>query len=275
MKNKPARHSIQTPEPVINDYSDAHTAHGNLFEQPAGRPTSKALYLQVKEHLIRRVLAGEWRPGACLPSEMKLAEGYELSQGTVRKAIEEMAVEGLVTRHPGRGTFVSTHREDNQSSRFRRFYSNEGARIAGSDSIYISCQKANADAQTAAFLKISTNSEVAKIVRVRHLKGQPVLLETIMLNRDLCPEAELMFEQKKPSSIYLALEQTYHILITKVVERLRARTASQDEQELLGLAPNSPVLEVKRLSYSLGCECVEYRIFVCGSNDIHYWNEAG
>lgn len=238
------------------------------------RPTAQPLYLQVKDHLIRRVLAGEWGPGECLPSEMKLADEYELSQGTVRKAIEEMAVEGLVSRHPGRGTFVTSHRGEYQPARFLRFYANNGERISGSESPYIKSHRVKVDARAAAGLQLKPGSDVAEIVRVRHFNDLPVLVESIMLHPDLCPEAERVFAQREPGSIYLALEQIYNILVVRVDERLRARGASKYEAKLLGLRPNSPILEVERHGYSLGGQRVEWRLSVCNSDVIHYQNQS-
>lgn len=245
-----------------------------LSEAGSERPSARPLYLQVKDHLIRRVLSGEWRPGERLPSEMKLAEDYGLSQGTIRKAIEEMSVQGLVTRHPGRGTFVTSHQGDYHPVRFRRFYSNTGKRIAGSESSYISCRGIDANPRVASQLQVKPGANIAEIVRVRYLDEHPVLLESIMLNTQLCPGAELVFEQRKPSSIYLTLEQTYNILIIRVDERLRPRVATREEADLLELTSGSPVLEVERLAYSLGGECIEYRISICGSDEIYYRNQA-
>ncbi|HET6224519.1 MAG TPA: GntR family transcriptional regulator, partial [Dongiaceae bacterium] len=71
-------------------------------DDPAdSRPEFQPLYLQIKLLLIQRVLTGKWRPGQLLPSEMKLAAEYRVAQGTVRKALEEMAAENLVVRHQG------------------------------------------------------------------------------------------------------------------------------------------------------------------------------
>jgi len=54
------------------------------------------LYQQIKELILGGLQAGEWQPGQAIPSEMDLAERYKVSQGTVRKAIDELASENLV-----------------------------------------------------------------------------------------------------------------------------------------------------------------------------------
>lgn len=237
-------------------------------------PISKPLYQQVKEHLIRRVLQGEWKPGECLPSEMKLAEAYGLSQGTVRKAIEELAQDGLVSRHAGRGTFVTSHKGDYRPFRFHRFQSELGKRLTENRLDYISFATGLASTRASKALQISVNAEVTELVRLRNLDGQPALLERIVLGAELCPGFENIAIAEKPNSIYLALEQHYNLLIVRVDERVRARLAGPDEQRHLNVQLGVPILEVERIAYSLGDEPVEWRLSTCETGQIHYWNRT-
>lgn len=246
------------------------SARRKVGAKPAARP----LYMQVKEHLIRRVLAGDWRPGACLPSELKLAQEYGLSQGTVRRAIEEMAIDGLVVRQAGCGTFVASHKGNYKPFRFSRFISDSGVGIADCKVTYISSTRARADKRVAAGLRIRAGDGVAKIVRVRHYHGHPVLLDSIFLGAGLCPGAERIIADRKPDSIYLSLEQAYNLLIVRVDESVWSREATPQEVELLELATGTPVLEVERIAYSLGGEPIEWRISVCHTGQLHYVNRA-
>ncbi|MCL6467920.1 MAG: GntR family transcriptional regulator, partial [Ralstonia sp.] len=61
-----------------------------------GSPTFSPLYQQIKTLILQSLQAGEWKPGEMIPSEMELADRYKVSQGTVRKAIDELAAENLV-----------------------------------------------------------------------------------------------------------------------------------------------------------------------------------
>lgn len=245
-------------------------SRSKVGERPAARP----LYLQVKDHLIRRVLAGDWGPGAMLPSEMKLAEEYGLSQGTVRRAIEEMAVEGLVTRASGRGTFVASHKGDYKPFRFSRFYLGSGKTLAGGEVKYLSSSRVRADAKVAAGLQLDVGDGAAKIVRARCHEGAPLLLDFMYLGEDLCPDAERLIMQQLPNSLYLALEQLYNLLVVRVDERLRSRMISKEEARLLGVEQGLPVLEVERIAYSLGGEPVERRITVCRTDRVFYLNRT-
>ena len=72
-------------------------------------PGAGPLYSQVRELLTRRVIDGQWTPGQLIPSEHRLAGEMGVSQGTVRKAVDEMVASNILVRQQGKGTFVSTH----------------------------------------------------------------------------------------------------------------------------------------------------------------------
>src|SRR5204862_8254338 len=78
----------------------------------ADAPAFSPLYQQIKALMTQRLQAGEWRPGEAIPSELELAARFKVSQGTVRKAIDELAAENLLVRRQGKGTFVATHAEE-------------------------------------------------------------------------------------------------------------------------------------------------------------------
>lgn len=239
------------------------------------KPSSKPIYQQVREHLVHRVLTGEWKPGQLLPSETKLAAEYGFSQGTVRKAIEEMASEGLVNRHAGKGTFVTTHEGDYHPFRFHRFFSDSGERIAKDQAVLIKSRSSKASTKIAQALNIRKGTTGCETTRLRLLHAKPVLVETFFLIDSICPGAKEALNEENPKSVYLFMERHYNLLITKVSEQLRARIATDEETELLGLATGSPVLETERIAFSLGGEAIEWRTIVGATNEIHYRNEIG
>jgi GntR family transcriptional regulator len=235
---------------------------------PAPRPSP--LYQQVKQHLVQRVLRGEWRPSELLPSEMKLAHEYSLSQGTVRKAIEEMAQEGLVSRQAGRGTFVTSHAGNYRPFRFHKLFSDSGQRIANEQVTFVHVRRQPVGQRAGAGLGLKPKAPGVECLRLRDLDDRPVLVEEIVLPERLFEGVATMLEEEKPPSIYLLLERHYNVLVTRVLERVRARIATEREADCLGLAAGTPVLEVERIAYSLGGEPVEWRIMVGETSRIHY-----
>ena len=75
----------------------------NLQEQYSEQPGFRPLYQQVRELLVSRISTGAWRPAEALPSEMALARELNVSQGTVRKAIDSLVAEKLIERRQGKG----------------------------------------------------------------------------------------------------------------------------------------------------------------------------
>src|SRR5579872_4407157 len=91
-------------------------------------PDFRPLYAQVKQLMIGRLVRGEWRPGEVLPSEISLAASFGVSQGTVRKALDEMAAQNLLVRRQGRGTFVAQHSQPHALFHFFHIRGESGAK---------------------------------------------------------------------------------------------------------------------------------------------------
>ena len=89
--------------PTTQPPADAALAGADTAAPGAGAPAEAApafspLYQQIKSLILRSLQAGEWKPGDMIPSEFDLASRYKVSQGTVRKAIDELATENLRLR---------------------------------------------------------------------------------------------------------------------------------------------------------------------------------
>ena len=99
---------------------------GALSAQETGTPAFSPLYQQIKGLILQSLQSGEWKPGEGIPSEMDLAARYRVSQGTVRKAIDELASDNLLVRRQGKGTFVATHAEQQVQYRFLKLMPDMG-----------------------------------------------------------------------------------------------------------------------------------------------------
>ena len=80
------------------------------------RPCVQPAVPQIKALITQDLQAGEWKAGEAIPSEFELAARFRVSQGTVRKAIDDLAAENLLVRRQGKGTFVATHAEQTTRS---------------------------------------------------------------------------------------------------------------------------------------------------------------
>ncbi|QSB14036.1 winged helix-turn-helix transcriptional regulator [Natronosporangium hydrolyticum] len=71
------------------------------------RSTAWGAYREIATALRERIAGGEFAPGAALPSEADLCEQYAVARNTLRRALDQLAADGLIVTHPGRGRVVA------------------------------------------------------------------------------------------------------------------------------------------------------------------------
>jgi len=140
------------------------------------RPQGAPLYQQVKALLIARLADGTWRAGQPLPSEFSLADELGVSQGTVRKALDEMTAENLVVRRQGRGTFAAEPDDAHILFNFFKVTPDEGARLFPESQVLDIARKRPDDATRKA-LGLKGTSRVIDVTRIRLIGGAPVVHE--------------------------------------------------------------------------------------------------
>ena len=122
-------------------------------------PTFSPLYRQIKGLITRGLQAGDWKPGEAIPSETELAGRFGVSQGTVRKAIDELATENLLVRRQGRGTFVATHHEARAQFRFLRLRRDGGGEPGPMDSRILECRRLRAPGEVSRLLQLRARDD--------------------------------------------------------------------------------------------------------------------
>ena len=237
-----------------------------------GAPAFSPLYQQIKELLTRSLQGGEWLPGQAIPSETDLAARFRVSQGTVRKAVDELATENLLVRRQGKGTFVATHAEERTQFRFLRLTADAGG-MAGLQRRLIACRRQRAAADTARALGLRSGDAVVEIRRVLSSGDAPVVLEDILLPgapfKGLT--AEKLSAWKGP--MYRLFEAEFGVRMIRAEERIRAVAADAAQARELGVEVGSPLLSVERLSFTYGDKPVELRRGLYRTEQHHYRNE--
>ncbi len=241
-----------------------------MSENPQG-PDFSPLYRQVKELLLQRVVTGHWKPGEILPSETKLAREFNVSQGTVRKALEEMAAEHLVVRHQGKGTFVAARGAGQPVHFFNMTTADHkpvGSRINGA----VTYETGFATAKEQEALGIGPDSEVLRVSRVRLIGKRPTLFDEIVLQHDRFPGFADHLDKGIQTNTYVIMEKEYGVLVVRAEEWVSAEAAGPLEAEMLEVKPGTPVLKIHRISYGLDGAPVELRNIWVDTSDCHYYN---
>jgi len=95
-------------------------------EHIAPERRTRPKYRRLADALLREIEQGVWKPGDRLPSESALAETSDASLGTVQKALNHLAEQGILQRQHGRGTFVSGQPAPGRDLRHFRFLGEDG-----------------------------------------------------------------------------------------------------------------------------------------------------
>ena len=145
-------------------------------------PAFSPLYQQIKGLILQSLQAGEMEAWRIHPQRNGLAARFKVSQGTVRKAIDELAAENLVTRRQGKGTFVSTHAEQHVQYRFLKLMPDSGdASVEARPSALSSTASACAPAPRLPALGLRTGDPMMQVRRILSFSGIPTILEDIWL----------------------------------------------------------------------------------------------
>ncbi len=226
----------------------------------------RPLYRQVMDVFVKRMVDGIWSPGLLLPSEMQLAAEIGVSQGTVRKALDEMAAENLLVRRQGRGTFIAEHDEKRILFQFFKLVPDDGvARFPDSVVLSAIVDRATPDEREA--LELATNAKVARIRRVRSIDQAPLIVETLTLPDALFPQVT---ERPVPNSLYAFYSERYGITIAHAREKLKAVALTTEDAVALNRPAGHPALQIHRVALSLEVRPVEFRVSLCLTDETHY-----
>jgi GntR family transcriptional regulator len=229
------------------------------------------LYQQIKSLLVAGLERGEWKPGELIPSEMELAARFQVSQGTVRKAVDELAAAHLVIRRQGKGTFVATHHEPRAQYRFLRVVPDEGEPVPAISRV-LECRRMRATAELSRRLELRTGDALVYVRRVLSFDGTPIVLDDIWLPGTTFKglTAERLAEYNGP--LYGLFESEFGTRMIRAEERLRAVAADHDAAKLLQVPTGHPLLLVERVSYTYGERPVEVRRGLSVTTRHHYRN---
>jgi GntR family transcriptional regulator len=222
--------------------------------------------LQLRDALAERISAGAWKPGAVIPNESDLAREFGVSAGTMRKALDLMEAERLLTRRQGRGTFVNDQASEELSLRFSSLRAANGDHLDGEINT-TRVEEDGANELERVRLRLGFHDRIYRIHRTRQHKAQPFMVEHATVPAALFPGLN---EKATVAGRIMVLAQQYGVLLGKAEERVSIGQAAQGVADTLGIPPGSPVMVLDRVVQSLDDRPVEWRIGWCHLADKYY-----
>ena len=218
---------------------------------------AEPLYQIVENHLRELINKGGLVPGDLIPAEPKLAKQLNVSQGTVKKAIDNLVWQGLLYRHQGKGTFVS--RIDFNNSLFKFF--SYGDQL-GHD-VRVRKQTTNrhlehGDMDVRQLLGVNPDQALLHIERIGVVEGVPAFVEYSWWDAQRVPGLEDE-DTHIPDLFYALIEEKYQVPVIRAEETLTAQACDKETAGKLEIEVKSPVVVLNRLTYSTDNKIIEVR----------------
>lgn len=206
------------------------------------------LYLQIKEWLAQSIKNGELAPGDQIPSEIELSKRFSTTRDTVRKAIEELVNENMLVRVGRKGTFVSKAPWERHLHRFQTCYEDLVQRGLKPVTRVLTTEIVVPPREHARTLQLQPGEQVARIVRLRSVDGEPFVLMEDWLPLDLY--RPLLGEDLSRGSLYHLLERKAGCRIGSGTQTLGVAQLTPRQAKLLGVPPTASALEMCVVVYS-------------------------
>jgi GntR family transcriptional regulator len=206
-------------------------------------------YLEVADALRARLAVGNHAAGGALPSEAQLGREYAVSRVTVRRALELLRSEGLVTSRRGAGWFVAL---DPVRQPLGRITTIEAAleaagAVARRDIVEFRFEPAAADVTSA--LGLAPGAEVLRVKRVVRADGDPFAVVTVWVPGELGADLSRADVERAPFYDLLPLRG---VELGRATQTIDADALDAPDAALLDVVAGTPVLVCRRITYAAG-----------------------
>lgn len=207
---------------------------------------AEPLYSLVASRAEQLIASGVWREGERLPPERQLCRDFDVSRSTLRQALGELEERGLISRHQGRGTFVTRPRI--QFPMTGAFSIGEAMRQRGKSitTRVLSVETVEASRQLASDLACLPGDPIVAIERLRLSDGEPMVLDTAHLRAELFPGLETADLEHR--SLYEVLRTDYGRTVAEAQETLEPVILTPYECGRLGVPPHTTALLTRRVT---------------------------
>ncbi|MCM3767723.1 GntR family transcriptional regulator [Neobacillus niacini] len=206
------------------------------------------LYYQLKEILKEKIKDGSWQEGLKVPSERELMEFYSVSRATVRKALSEMMMEGLIYSKQGVGTFVSKTKITQNLIGELSF--NLQAILQGltpSSKVVYAALESPLPNRIMDIFNLNQNEKIHKIIRVRSINDTPLILETLYIPYKFAPE--ILNQDLKNIAVFNYLESECKLTFTHSTLEIEPIAINEFESNFLEIEVGKPSLSLERVIY--------------------------
>jgi GntR family transcriptional regulator len=229
----------------------------------------RPLYLQVRDLVLERITGGTWKPGGMLPAEVDLARELGVSSGTVRKALDALEAEHVVSRRQGKGTFVNDSTAKELAWRYDNIRGKDGKRIVGVPSASEMSSGPASEVEQER-LRLAQGERTVRIRRVLLNGGRPYMHEQVSMPERHFPG---LAERRQVPERIADLAQEFGLVLGRGVESVSAGAAGAAVASSLAIAQGTPIIELDRVVFAIDGRAVEWRVAICHLREERYVTE--
>ena len=234
------------------------------------RESKTPLWLQIRNELYNCLYRDELRPGQLIPNEKTLVQLFDVSIGTIRKAVGVLEKEGFLIRKQGLGTFVFQHDKSSFLFEYFHFALNGSNKKQSPNVEFISFATKKATKLEAKEFGIPTGSPVFQIYNKLGLNKKFYIIDKIVIPQSKFPGLTEEIFKGRGNTVYNLYQNKFNIFITNCSEKLKAISPDEKISKLLNIPLNEPILKIDRVGQTYNNETIELRTSFVHTTDIDY-----
>jgi len=234
--------------------------------------SAEPLYKQVSRNILQCLVAGEWKPGAQLPTEHELAQRFGVAIYTVRAGIGELVAAGILARRQGKGTFVARHERDRQRQWFSRIFDDEDRKPVFTREVVTYFRKQHADRRAMALLGLDQRRESFVYYWETTIEEHDRALgfRQITVPAHLFSGLTARALRGHQQNIYALYQDLCGVNVIRMEDRVRATKADAHAAKILGVNREAPLLQIDRIAFTYNDVPVELRTRFFDGSRYHY-----
>lgn len=235
------------------------------------------LYEQVKNAILEKIRSGEWAYESMIPNEIELAHLFNVSQGTIRRAVRELCDENFLIRKQGRGTFVCSYNSELNIFKKKFVYvaSDDPERKWQTITTCTLYEVITPSAKVSKLLGLEPTEEVIHIRRTHHnMNGnddnQIECFDELFLPKKFFPTlTNEIFDAHKETNLYQFYQNSCGVTITHASDQIKATLLNPNQAALAKVSLPYPAIIAQRISFDIHNNACELRYLTTVTDACH------
>lgn len=219
--------------------------------------------------MLKKLADGVWVRGSKLPPEPELAKMFDVSIGTIRKAVDELVIEDILTRYQGRGTYISNHESQAHFFKFFRIARKDGLQSFPVSKVRF-FEKIKPSEEVMEALQLGKNDMVFHFYNSLIINDDSVMIDEIFVPSSHFKGLNKEVLETRKDTLYNFYQNKFAINIVETKEKISLGQLESKHAQWLSAEEGKSILIIKRVAYTYNQVPIEFRISRVANEDYEY-----